>query len=257
VERCWASVLGDCKGPLSDEHIITGGLFEDPMLKVSGFDWCNGAVREIPRDRLVRRILCKGHNGRLGEIDRTAIRAARVFDEWLRTENARREVSTTPRRWSIARFEIDGRQLERWLLKTMINATYDKNSMIGPTAVEVGKPTEELVRIAYGLDSFADRRGLYILAAQGYTANNTDRISLTPWGHDEFVNGMAINFRGFILMMCLISRGMDIQQALDMPLKAMDPEQKVDRMQLNPMRHPQAFISRQGKYVSSKITFKW
>lgn len=257
MERCWASVLGDCEGPLSDEHIITAGLFEDPMLKVSGFDWCNGGVREIPRDRLVRRILCRSHNGRLSQIDRTAIRSARVFDEWLRVEIARREAAGGPKRWTTAHFEIDGRELERWLLKTTINATYDKDNMIGTTAVEPGKPTEELVRIAYGLDSFKDRRGLYILAAQGYAANNTDRISLIPWGHGEFANGMAINLRGFILMMCLVPEGMDFQNALDVPLKAIDPEQKVDRMKLNPMRHPKAFISKPGKYVSSKITFKW
>jgi hypothetical protein len=257
VERCWASVLSDCEGPLSDEHIVTAGLFEDPLLKVSGFDWCDGGIREIPRDRLVRRILCRSHNGRLSPLDRTAVRSARVFDEWLRVENARAVAAGKPKRWSVAQFEIDGRELERWLLKTTINATYDKGKMIGPTAVEAGKPTEELVRIAYGLDSFKDRRGLYILAAQGYTGNNTDRISLIPWGHSEVVNGMAINFRGFILMLCLIPEGMDIQQALDMPLRAMDPEQKVDRMKLNPMLHPKAFISRSGKYVSSKITFKW
>jgi len=255
VNRCWASSLGDCGGPLSDEHSVSAGLFDDALLKVSGFDWCEGAVKEIPRARLVQRILCREHNGRLSPLDKAAVHAAKVFDEWLRMEQARQEM--TPRRWRISHFEINGLYLERWLLKTTINLICNRDRMLGPSGTEAGKPPEELVRIAFGIDSFLDKRGLYVLAAKGYTANNTDRISLIPWGQGNVVNGMAISFRGFILMLCLLPSGLDSNHALDMPLKAIDPEHKIDRMSLNPNYHLKAFVSRPGKYVSSKITFKW
>jgi hypothetical protein len=111
VDRCWASALGDCEGPLSDEHIVTAGLFDSSMLGVSGFDWCKGEVREIPRDRLVRRILCKGHNGRLEPYDKAAIRSARTFDEWQRLEQARAVIK--PRRWTVSSFAVSGSDLER------------------------------------------------------------------------------------------------------------------------------------------------
>jgi hypothetical protein len=108
----------------------------------------------------------------------------------------------------VSHFEINGRYLERWLLKTTINLIFNRDQMLGPSGTEAGKPTEELVRIAFGKDSFLDKRGLYVLAAAGFTANNTDRISLVPWGHGDFVNGMAVSFCGFILMLCLIPSGL-------------------------------------------------
>jgi len=255
VDRCWASILGDCEGPLSDEHIVSAGLLPGPMVSVSGFDWCKGVVREIPRDRLVRRILCTSHNGRLGPYDNEAVRSARAIDEWQRLEQAR--TAMKPRRWTISHFEVNGTDLERWLLKTTINSTFGKDVLLGPSATEPGKPPEELIRIAFGKESFSDKRGLYVLAAQGYTANVSDRISLVPFGQGEVVNGMAINFRGFILMLCLVPNGLNLSQAIDTPLRAMDPDQKVDRMGLNPMYHPTAFVSKQGDFVSSKLIFKW
>jgi hypothetical protein len=48
VDRCRASPLGDCDGPLSDEHIVSAGLLPGPMVSVSGFDWCKGIVKGIP-----------------------------------------------------------------------------------------------------------------------------------------------------------------------------------------------------------------
>lgn len=255
MDRCWASLLGDCDGPLSDEHIVSAGLLPGPKVNVSGFDWCKGMVREIPRDRLVRRILCRGHNGRLSPYDSAAIGSARLIDEWQRLEEAR--TAMKPRRWTISHFEINGIDLERWLLKTTINSTFDKDVLLGPSATEPGKPPEELIRIAFGKGLFSDKRGLYVLAAQGYTANVSDRISLVPWGSGEVVNGMAINFRGFTLFLCLVPSGLSLNDAIDTPLQAMDPEQKVDRMKLNPMYHPKAFVSKQGDFVSSKLIFNW
>ncbi len=82
MNRCRASSLGDCEGPLSDEHSVSGGLFDDPLLKVSGFDWCNGAVKEIPRARLVQRILCREHNGRLSPLDKAAATRQLVAGTW-------------------------------------------------------------------------------------------------------------------------------------------------------------------------------
>ncbi len=255
VDRCWASVLGDCEGPLSDEHSVSGGLFDDPLLKVSGFDWCKGIVKEIPRDRLVRRILCKGHNERLSVVDGAAVQAVKVFDECMRLEEARKKMR--PRWWNVSSFQINGRDLERWLLKTTINLTFNRDQMLGPSAKESGKPPEELVQIAFGNESFSDKRGLYVLSAQGYTANNSDRISFVPWGQGKFVNGMVVSLRGFLFMLCLIPTGLDRNQVLDTPIRGLDPEQKVDRMNLNPNYHPKAFVSRSGKYVSSKIVFSW
>jgi len=178
-----------------------------------------------------------------------------VFDEWLRLEQARQEMR--PRRWRVSNFEINGRDLERWFLKTTINSTFDKDQMLGPSATESGKPPEELVRIAFGLDSLSDKRGLYVLASEGYTAINSDRISLVPWGQGDFVIGMAISLRGFVFMLCLIPTGLNLSEAIDTPLRAMDPDQKVDRMKLRPMRHPKAFVSKPGGFLSSKIVFNW
>jgi hypothetical protein len=44
----------------------------------------------------------------------------------------------------IERFYIDAKLLERWFLKTLINLTYEKNSLIGTGGTEVGIPPKEL-----------------------------------------------------------------------------------------------------------------
>lgn len=255
MERCWANSLGDCGGPLSDEHIVSAGLLPEPIVSVWNMDWCKGETREIPRDRLVKRILCRDHNERLSPYDSAAKDTAELIDEWQRVEQVRRGLKS--RRWNVTHYEIDGTKLERWLLKTTINSTCKKDVLLGPTAVEKGKPPDDLVRVAFGLESFSDRRGLYVLTAKGYVANVTDRIALAPWGNNDVVNGMAINFRGFTFFLCLVPKGLSLDEPIDTPLRAMDPHQTIDRMTLNPMYHTKAFISSQHGFVSSKLHFRW
>jgi hypothetical protein len=78
-----------------------------------------------------------------------------------------------------------------------------------------------------------------------------------PFGNGEIVNGMAVNLRGFVLLLCLVPNGLRLTDAIETPLQAMDPDQKVDRMKLNPMYHPTAFVSKQGAFISSKLVFEW
>jgi hypothetical protein len=221
---------------------------------VLGFEWCKDVVREIPRDRLVRRILCRSHNGRLKHNDEAAIRSAREIDEWQRLEEARKVMK--PRRWTVSEFNVNGIDFERWLLKTTINLTFGKDMLLGPSATERGKPTDELIRVAFGMESFSDKRGLYVLSAIGYTVNSSDRISLVPWGTREVTNGMVISFRGFMLLLCLVPDGLKHEDVFNVPIQGLDPIQKSERMELNPMYHPKKFISKQG-FESSRLVFHW
>lgn len=123
VEGCWAAALGDCAGKLSREHTISECLFPSGKVTVSGFDWCKGTEKTIGVSGLVRHILCEHHNSALSVLDsemKTWFEVIRqcAFLNDLRAE--RRENS-----WDIRHFQVDGRLLERWFLKTLINLNFE------------------------------------------------------------------------------------------------------------------------------------
>jgi hypothetical protein len=37
---CWAASLGNCKGKLSREHVISDGIFDRENVVAFGFPWC-------------------------------------------------------------------------------------------------------------------------------------------------------------------------------------------------------------------------
>lgn len=98
------------------------------------------------RKSLVANILCTTHNSQLGALDAIAVK---VMD-------ALRAVYDHSKRIEI---EIDGRLLERWLLKCMIN--------LGESNwhVETVSPPEVVVRHVFGLELLPPRAGMYAIFA--------------------------------------------------------------------------------------------
>ena len=72
MEQCWAKSLGDCEGTISEEHYVSSGVFSGDEIYVHGLAWCKEAAKKIAKKRLVRNMLCVGHNGRLSPLDKEA-----------------------------------------------------------------------------------------------------------------------------------------------------------------------------------------
>jgi hypothetical protein len=89
----------------------------------------------------------------------TLLEACKLFD-------ARRNVTTT--RWTVKHFTTNMLLLERWCLKTLINVNLNgKPGLPVDSEGRSNRPTEELVRIVFGLDRFAPPKGLYRIAENG------------------------------------------------------------------------------------------
>jgi hypothetical protein len=204
--ECWASAIGSCSSKASKEHIISGGLFIDTIVRVEGFSWCKDNPKEIGLDSLTAKILCKTHNETLSPVDDAGIGAFKAFRELRRIANVRKGLR--PRSWPVIHHSINGIMLERWFLKTLINISLvDRKYPIGGISSK-NAPTEDLVKIAFGLAPFLGRSGLYSVIYDGQRIDSSDVISFSPLIKDKsYIAGGKFSFRGFKFLLFLLPEG--------------------------------------------------
>ncbi len=117
--KCWASEYGPCADGQSGEHLVSAALFTEPAVYVSGSLWGGSAPRRIGLSSLRSNTLCRHHNSLLSPLDQEAGRAFRALQDAFSLTASRRRAR--PRSWTVARWTLDGSQLERWFLKTAVN----------------------------------------------------------------------------------------------------------------------------------------
>ncbi len=113
-------------------------MFLDKEIEVSGMPWCV-EPKKVGLANLTSKVLCVAHNSALSPLDNEAVKFAEALRESFRLLQVR--VSLKPRRWTKETFRIDGPRMERWFLKTLINAAYHTDSPIEDNS---------LVGIAFG-----------------------------------------------------------------------------------------------------------
>jgi len=123
-----------------------------------GLPFCLEKPIRIPTARLVANNLCEKHNPELSPVDA----AGGALFEKLKVTQAEHSAQAVARKptWFPVIREIDGRLLERWLLKTLINIAWHGDLPIGAPSGDPGTPTPELVEIAFGRRVFAGTTGL-------------------------------------------------------------------------------------------------
>jgi len=160
--KCWANNLGDCGGPMLREHIVSKCLYGENV-KVKGLPWCKDdwAYRSI--DSVASKVLCKDHNSRLGPVDDAARATLDTITDAFSLWHVRQKIIT--RRWTVKHFSTNMLMLERWCLKTLINSNL--NLKPGwPIRDDSPMPTDELVRIVFGLERFKRPMGLYLIVSE-------------------------------------------------------------------------------------------
>jgi hypothetical protein len=85
-----------------------------------------------------------------------------------------------PHPWNVVRHKISGPTLERWCLKTQTNLCCDGDYPIGRDSNVRGRPSERLVRVACGHESFVNRAGLYFAVRVGMKTNSSDAVGFAP-----------------------------------------------------------------------------
>lgn len=165
MENCWAACLGNCSDKLSREHLVSQSLFLNDFVTVQGMPWCKDEPKRIGLSSLTAKILCDQHNNALSPVDTAGAQAFSVIRELMKVLRVRKALK--PHIWKIRRYEVDGKGLERWFLRTLINVCCKGPTPIGRFSERSGWPDQELVEIAFGLKTFEGRAGLYSLYRVG------------------------------------------------------------------------------------------
>ena len=206
---CWAECLGNCNSKQSREHVISKGLWLGNTVNVQGFSWCQDAPKEIGISGLTAKMLCTLHNNTLSPVDSSAGKAFDALREMTRLKNVREGMKAHA--WNIKKYFIDGVILERWFLKTLINIAFDGKYAIGSDSTVAGRPSERLVRIAYGLESLNGKAGMYTISRVGMQFTLEDRVSFSPImaraPQGEYVVAGVFLFRGFQFLLYLEPEG--------------------------------------------------
>lgn len=249
VETCWAASLGNCSDKLSREHLITESLFSGDSVRVQGFPWCKDHPIEIGISGLAAKILCVRHNSSLSPVDEAGAQAFSVLREMCRLSNVRERMKA--RYWNVVRYRINGPVLERWFLKTLINLCCDRDYPIGRRSTIVGRPTEQLARIAFGLEPFEHRAGLYFVVRAGMRVDSTETVSFAPLiKHGAHIEGGLFAFRGLLLLLFLEPEGPPV------PLNGVCINgEDLGHAQFN--FHNQEITVNTGKYRSQVLTIDW
>jgi hypothetical protein len=195
--RCWALGLEGCGGGPSREHLLSKSHFDNNSITLQGLPWCKDAAKTIGLGSLVSKNLCRNHNTALSETDAEAARLLDVLRFVLKREA---DAVNKPRRV----FEIHGRLIERWLLKTTFNLAMQEDDQ-GPGLFSQGQANQRLVRIAFGLETFGPGEGLHWVAAEGEQLGALGSLHFETMVRkaDDAIVAAFLRFHGHRLLLAL------------------------------------------------------
>jgi hypothetical protein len=209
MEKCWANILNNCDGGISREHIVSKSLFTSTEIDVKGFPWCKEETKRIGIEAITKKCLCRKHNSELANLDAAASHAFNVLRQQTRLSNDR---SKEPdKKFKKVTFSINATTLERWLLKALINFSYNSEYFIGHESNEKGRASDYLVKVVFGIEPFRENNGMYVAYKQGGVINSTDTVQFAPIIKDnKYIYGGKFSFRGILLFMDITPDGMNI-----------------------------------------------
>jgi hypothetical protein len=185
----------------------------------------------------------------LSPVDEEAVRFAEAMRESFRLLAVRHGLKQ--KYWTRKKFPIHGPRMERWFLKTLINATCHREFPIGLDSDNAGLPSQSLVEIAFGNRIFEPKAGLYGIYDPLWKRPKTDGLSLLAFTARDRVVGAVVSFLGFRLLLFLDKKGPDVPS---MNIYA-DGGKQCDVIE--PTYHPLSVDYRAGRGISHSIVFDW
>jgi hypothetical protein len=124
--KCFANADNNCSDTISHEHFVSETLLhqieKDNTVKIAGSRWQTKEKFDIiPIPVLASKILCTRHNNALSALDA----AIGYFSQTLQDYDDTTHPSVTLLQNEVRLFA--GEDIERWMLKCLIGATYSKN----------------------------------------------------------------------------------------------------------------------------------
>lgn len=180
--KCWAECLGDCKGPLTLEHIASAAIFEGETLTSYGMHWAKEGIT-LKKSKLGSHMLCKHHNETTSHLDACAGKLAAALRDYWRSK---RNVVLT----------LKGEEFERWSMKLLTNMM-----TCGWFFPHKTMPPPFLVECVFGRRVVDPHAGLHSLLDFKHrcTPNNFSFMPLaTAKAHKLEVRGIVFNFQSLL-----------------------------------------------------------
>jgi hypothetical protein len=194
---CFARALGDCQGPMSGEHYISEAILKFVGGPSTGNPGVYGHnLAGLPRGQrrwrdigqLKRKILCKKHNSDLSDYDRAGLAMCKAGKSMYQADNTGDQTAEI--------FTIDGDDLERWMLKTLIGGYYSGKVWEELADMEGVDPPLEWLDILYGRKDFPFGHGLYWQPTEleGVALDGRDEFELMPRIYNQKLIGLRAWF---------------------------------------------------------------
>jgi hypothetical protein len=199
---------------------------------------------------LVKNVLCTNHNSQLSPVDETGISARNNFKEAFRLYNARSNARVQG--WSKSRFEVNGINLERWFLKTLITLSFGGPFPVSAQSQDSETPHQRLVEVCFGVSQFQPKAGLYMFGEVGRSLNIEDKVTIISFRdvNNTYNAGATFFIYGFEFILFLDEGGLH-------PANVRFVGKDGVKERSNPVYHPKNMNFQIGKHVSHTIKFSW
>ncbi len=191
--KCYARSLNDCSKTISGEHYISEGILKqyDGKILVYGLGQ-NG--REASPNSLTVNVLCTKHNSYLSDFDSEAIKLFSTIEKFDK------DIDVPDGTYKYQ--EIDGRKLERWILKASYalaeSGSFQKDNQKMSVNIK-----EVFLEVLFQGQPFPKLCGLYFISKLGDKVHVEKSISIRPITNGEKLIAVEILFRQLGFMLCL------------------------------------------------------
>lgn len=250
MKKCWAEKLGDCKGKITNEHIVTKALSEEE-LTISGFSWLKGESKKICLQDLCSHILCKKHNNDLSNFDTEIVKFKNILKEISLQEKRFTQPGFGFRKSKIPiRYTVNGHFLEKWFCKTLVNVV-----KLHPEYNSI--EYNEILPYIYGNKNFEEPYGLYVDVTVGSILYEDKFFSILPiFNSVNELSGANFIFHGINFRLQIPTANFLIEKlGVDRFVNDFDINGNIIKRQLN--WHNRAIRYEFKKIVMQKINFKW
>lgn len=165
---CFAQRLGDCRGPVNREHVVTEALLREVWQGAKGGSvYGLTRISSTPDDpaqigikALTAKILCEKHNSDLSPFDSEIVKLFRAMERLVQSEHDGKPVAVNS--------YLCGDSIERWMLKTLLNGLYSGNFPVPFTEGFAGQlPPDDWLQVIYRNVGLPPGLGLYVSAGLG------------------------------------------------------------------------------------------
>jgi hypothetical protein len=214
--KCWAECLGDCKGPLTLEHIASASIFHGDTFTSHGMHWAKKGIT-LKTSQIGSHILCKHHNESTSDLDNCAGKLSTALRSFWRTN---RDVVLT----------LNGEEFERWSCKLLINMM-----ACGWFFPHKATPPQFLVEHVFGRRAIGCRAGLHTIVGIKHhcTPNN---FQFMPLGYNKpgkiEIRGIVFNFQS--LLFAFFPKCADQKEFIN----SLGDDRMFKPSKVNVMRHP-------------------